>query len=71
MICYIEYICLYIIQDLIQTCSSFITDKNADVFPCSWGDIPITLRCDGTNNCGDNSDEENCNKGNKKRIISE
>ena len=44
----------------------FITDKKADVFPCSWGDIPITLQCDGTNNCGDNSDEENCNKGNIK-----
>ena len=44
----------------------FITDKNADVFPCSWGDIPLTLQCDGTNNCGDNSDEENCNKGNIK-----
>ena len=42
----------------------FITDKEADFFQCSWGNIPITLRCDGTNNCGDNSDEESCEKGN-------
>ena len=42
----------------------FITDKDADFFQCSWGKIPITLRCDGTNNCGDNSDEESCEKGN-------
>ena len=44
----------------------FITDKKADVFQCSWGDIPIAFQCDGNNNCGDNSDEENCNKGNIK-----
>jgi len=31
-----------------------------DFFQCSWGSIPISLRCDGTNNCGDNSDEEGC-----------
>ena len=42
----------------------FFTDNKADVFKCSWGNIPIFLQCDGTNNCGDNSDEENCNKGN-------
>ena len=29
-------------------------------FECSWGPIPISKKCDGTNNCGDNSDEENC-----------
>ena len=44
----------------------FFTDNKADVFKCSWGNIPIFLQCDGTNNCGDNSDEENCNKGNIK-----
>ena len=37
-----------------------ITDKKADVFSCSWGDIPIDLQCNGINNCGDNSDEEDC-----------
>ena len=62
---------LYIYRPNTNLFIFFITDKNADVFPCSWGDIPITLQCDGTNNCGDNSDEENCNKGNIKRIISE
>ena len=41
----------------------FFTDNKADVFKCSWGNIPIFLQCDGTNNCGDNSDEEDCNKG--------
>ena len=46
--------------------SFFFTDKKADVFQCSWGDIPIAFQCDGNNNCGDNSDEENCNKGNIK-----
>ena len=45
---------------------SFFTDNKADVFKCSWGNIPIFLQCDGTNNCGDNSDEEDCNKGNIK-----
>merc|ERR1719350_1415493 len=39
-----------------------VGDKDADFFQCSWGKIPITLRCDGTNNCGDNSDEESCEK---------
>ena len=49
----------------------FIADEKADVFQCSWGDIPITFQCDGINNCGDNSDEENCNKGNIKKDIFE
>ena len=29
-------------------------------FHCSWGLIPITFKCDGIDNCGDNSDEKNC-----------
>lgn len=29
-------------------------------FQCTWGPIPADLRCDGNNNCGDNSDEINC-----------
>ena len=33
-----------------------------DTFMCSWGPIPITFKCDGNNNCGDNADEENCPK---------
>ena len=32
-------------------------------FMCWWGPIPIAMRCDGNNNCGDNADEENCPKG--------
>ena len=32
---------------------------------CFWGPIPIKLRCDGQNNCGDNADEEDCEKGKK------
>ena len=32
------------------------------VFMCSWGPIPIAFRCDGHDNCGDNADEENCEK---------
>ena len=39
-----------------------------DTFMCSWGPIPITFKCDGNNNCGDNADEENCKKGNTKMI---
>jgi len=31
-----------------------------DFFQCSWGSIPMSLRCDGNNNCGDYSDEEYC-----------
>jgi len=42
--------------------SAAYPNKEADFFQCSWGNIPITLRCDGTNNCGDNSDEESCEK---------
>jgi len=42
--------------------SAAFPNKEADFFQCSWGNIPITLRCDGTNNCGDNSDEESCEK---------
>merc|ERR1712008_465299 len=47
----------------LQLCPTFPFQNNkADVFKCSWGNIPIFLQCDGTNNCGDNSDEEDCNK---------
>merc|ERR1711971_775317 len=47
-----------------------VGDKDADFFQCSWGKIPITLRCDGTNNCGDNSDEESCEKASMVMIAS-
>ena len=30
------------------------------IFQCSWGVIPKSFICNGINNCGDNSDEENC-----------
>ena len=33
----------------------------SEFFQCPWGfQIPMFLRCDGNNNCGDNADEENC-----------
>ena len=34
--------------------------KGGYTFQCPWGQIPFSLRCDGTNNCGDNSDEDGC-----------
>ena len=34
--------------------------STSNTFQCSWGVIPKTLICNGINNCGDNSDEENC-----------
>ena len=37
---------------------------------CSWGPLPIVLRCDGVDNCGDNTDEENCEEGKKFNFIS-
>ena len=36
---------------------------STDTFMCSWGPLPIVLRCDGVDNCGDNTDEENCEEG--------
>ena len=38
-------------------------------FHCSWGLIPITFKCDGTDNCGDNSDEENCPGAGGKKLL--
>ena len=32
---------------------------------CRGYDIPRKFRCNGVNNCGDNSDEEGCPEGNK------
>ena len=33
----------------------------ADTFQCQEGfSLPISLKCDGIDNCGDNSDEEKC-----------
>ena len=34
-------------------------------FQCPGYDIPRKFRCDGINNCGDNSDEEGCPGGNR------
>ena len=34
--------------------------SKSNIFQCSWGEIPKTLLCNNVNNCGDNSDEENC-----------
>ena len=33
-------------------------------FQCPGYNIPRKFKCDGLNNCGDNSDEENCPAGN-------
>ena len=42
--------------------SSLISDNT--LFQCPAGySIPIALKCDGINNCGDNADEINCPKG--------
>ena len=38
-------------------------------FMCWWGPIPVAMRCDGNNNCGDNVDEENCPKGKKESHV--
>ena len=37
--------------------------KERSVFQCPGFIIPSHLQCDGINNCGDNSDEENCPTG--------
>merc|ERR1712126_215566 len=37
--------------------------RSAGDFQCAGGwSLPISFKCDGQDNCGDNSDEENCQK---------
>merc|ERR1712183_1041025 len=42
--------------------SAYPTSTETSKFRCvTYGySIPVHLQCDGINNCGDNSDEENC-----------
>ena len=53
-------------MEIYPTCESFSGD-----FQCSWGPIPISRKCDGVNNCGDNSDEENCLAGKHSQIMND
>ena len=47
-------------KKLVLFCVILVQLKDSKCFQCPDYTIPRKDRCDGINNCGDNSDEEGC-----------